>query len=59
MLTMLEKQSMVSNGKIFSKYECHNDTVHLFNRTIKKILPNIIPHEIITCDDRDPSWIDS
>ena len=34
-----------------------NDMVHLFNRTIKNILRNLIPHETITCDDRDPPWI--
>ena len=33
--------------------------VHLFNRTIKNILHNSIPHEIITCNDRDPPWIKS
>ena len=31
--------------------------VHLFNKTIKNILSNYIPHETITCDDRDPPWI--
>ena len=36
-----------------------NDMVHLFNRTIKNILRNFIPHETITCDDRDPLWINS
>ena len=36
-----------------------NDMVHLFNRTIKNILVNIIPHETIACDDRDPPWINS
>ena len=36
-----------------------NDMVHLFNRTIKNILHNFIPHETITCDDRDPPWINS
>ena len=33
--------------------------VHLFNRTIKNILHNFIPHEIIICGDRDPPWINS
>ena len=33
--------------------------VDLFNRTIKNMLHNYIPHEIITCDDRDPPWINS
>ena len=36
-----------------------NQTVHLFNQTIKNILCNFIPHETVTCDDRDPSWINS
>ena len=36
-----------------------NNMVHLFNRTIKNILYNFIPHEIMTCDDRDPPWINS
>ena len=31
--------------------------VFLFNRTIKNILSNYIPHKIIICDDRDPPWI--
>ena len=28
----------------------------LFNETIKNILSNYIPHEIITIDDRDRPW---
>ena len=44
------------NGFKWEK-SCHNtnfnDMVHLFNRTIKNILRNFIPHETITCDDRD------
>ena len=36
-----------------------NDTVHLFNRTIKNILHNFILREIITYGDRDPPWINS
>ena len=36
-----------------------NDIVHLFNGTIKIILHNFIPHETITCDDRDSSRINS
>ena len=31
-----------------------NDMVHLFDRIVKKILHGFIPHEIITCDDRNP-----
>ena len=33
--------------------------VNLLNRTIKNILYNFIPHEIITCDYRDPPWTDN
>ena len=36
-----------------------NDMFDLFNRTIKNILRNFIPHETITCDNRDPPWTNS
>ena len=32
-----------------------NEKVNIFNT--KNILSNYIPHETITCDDRDPPWI--
>ena len=51
MLAISEKQSFQNMNA--------NDMVHLFNKTIKNILHNFILHEIITCDDRDSSWIDS
>ena len=31
-----------------------NEKANLFNKTIKNIIQNYIPHEAITCDDRDP-----
>ena len=34
-----------------------NEKVNLFNKTIKNIIRNYIPHETIACDDRDPPWI--
>ena len=34
-----------------------NEKVNMFNTIIKNILSNYIPHETITCDDRDPPWI--
>ena len=34
-----------------------NEMIHLFNKTIKNILSNYIPHETITCDDRATPWI--
>ena len=36
-----------------------NQEVHLFNQTIKNILCNFIPHETVSCDDRDSPWINS
>ena len=30
--------------------------VSIFNKTIKNILSNYIPHETIICDDNDPPW---
>ena len=34
-----------------------NEMVFLLNKTIKNIFSNYIPHETITCDDRDPPWL--
>ena len=34
-----------------------NDMIFLFNKTIKNIISNYIPHETVTFDDRDPPWI--
>ena len=34
-----------------------NEKVNLLNKTIKNIIRNYIPHETITCDDRDPNCI--
>ena len=28
----------------------------IFNKTVLNILSNFIPHEVIVCDDKDPSW---
>ena len=33
-----------------------NEKVNIFNNTILNILSNFIPHEILTCDDKDPPW---
>ena len=32
---------------------------YILNETILNILWNFIPHEIILCDDRDPSWFNN
>ena len=34
-----------------------NEKVNIFNTTIKNILFNYIPHDAITCDDRDSPWV--
>ena len=31
-----------------------NEKVNLFSKTIKNIIRNYIPHETVTCDDRNP-----
>ena len=46
----------------FSRERCFanasvNNKVHMFNKTIKNVMSNYIPHETITCDNRDPPWI--
>ena len=33
-----------------------NEKVNIFNNTFLNILSNFIPHEILTCDDKDPLW---
>ena len=35
-----------------------NEQVQLFTQTFQNIISNYIPHETITCDDRNPRWID-
>ena len=35
-----------------------NEQVQLFTQTFQNIISNYIPHETITCDDRDAPWID-
>ena len=34
-----------------------DEKVYFFTKTLPNIIQNFIPHEIIICDDRDPSWI--
>ena len=36
-----------------------NEMAYLFNKTMKNILSNYISHETVTCDDRDPPWINN
>ena len=34
-----------------------NDQVSVFNEIIMNIMSNFVPNELITCDDRDPPWM--
>ena len=34
-----------------------NEQVSVFNETITNIMSNFVPNELITCDDRDPPWM--
>ena len=34
-----------------------NEKVYIFTKTLLNTIQNVIPHETIVCDDRDPPWI--
>ena len=34
-----------------------NKQVSVFNETIMNVFENFIPHETVTCNDRDPPWM--
>ena len=33
-----------------------DEKVLIFNITVLNVLSNLIPHEVIVCDDKDPPW---
>ena len=35
-----------------------SEQVQLITQTIQNIISNYIPYETVTCDDRNPPWID-
>ena len=41
---------------IFCKKTVHQQ-VHLLNDIILNVFTNFVPNKVITCDDRDPPWI--
>ena len=41
------------------KYFGANDQVSVFNSTILNIVANLIPNEILICEDRDSSWMNN
>ena len=57
LLIKLEKQFIYFLGKKTLRNRKINDVFFLFNKTIKNIISNYIPHETVTFDDRDPPWI--
>ena len=57
-LITLEKQLICFLGKETLRNFNINDIIFfLFNKAVKNIISNYIPHETVTCDDRDPLWI--
>ena len=46
------------NGKELSKIKCGWEIL-TFNKTVFNIFSNFIPHELIVCDDKDPSWFNT
>ena len=52
----LEKQLIYFLGKKHQEVS-KNGMIFLFNKTIKNIVSNYIPHETVTFDDRDSPWI--
>ena len=55
-----EKANADRIRRLIDEFSCFpnisvNNKVHMLNKTIKNIMSNYIPHETITCDDRDPA----
>ena len=48
----------ISRKKSFRNLDI-NEVVFIFNKTIKNIISNFIPHKTVTCDDRDPPWVNN
>ena len=57
MLITLEKHLIYFPGKKRLRNLDTNDLIFLFNKTIKNIISNYIPHKTVTIDDRDHPWI--
>ena len=47
---------MFNSGKLFQN-ENIRDQLKLFNETIVNIVSNYIPNKFITCNDKDPPWL--
>ena len=55
-LNLFEKQLNGFNWTRAFSNTSVNKKVNIFNSTILNILSNFIPHEMLTCDDKDPPW---
>ena len=54
-------RSVISNFNWEKAFYNTNVTKKLsaFNETLLNVLSNYIPHETLTCDDKDPPWFNS
>ena len=57
MLITLEKQLVYFPEKKTLRNLNINDMIFLFNKTVKNIISNYVPHETLTFDVRDRLWI--
>ena len=44
-------------SSLFSGKNVHEQEVELFNKTLLNIFHNFVPDKIISCDDKDPPWM--
>ena len=47
----------VSLKQFYYKFSI-NEEVELFTQIFQNVISNYIPHDTMTCDDRNPPWID-
>ena len=55
-LNLFEEQLTVLIGQEPFQIRMSNEKVKIFNITILNILSNVIPYEILICDDKNPPW---
>ena len=49
-ISLFDWESLLNNLDVIEQ-------VSVFNETIMNIMSNFVPNELITCDDRDPPWM--
>ena len=55
-LNLFEEQLTALSGQEPSPIRVSMRKVNISNNIILNILSNFIPHEILTCGDKDPPW---